>query len=197
LDPKPLVHLSALLSKLPGVGKKSAMRLAYHFLGQSEQEITQLIQALSDLKSGVSLCETCFALTDKQPCDICADPKRDAGLLCVVASPTDVAILEKTGAFNGRYHVLHGLLSPSDSVGPESLKIRELLQRAENGAVREVILATSPTREGEATAAYLAQLLAGKNLIVTRIAHGVPMGALLEYADEATLGHALSGRREV
>jgi len=197
LDPKPLSHLTALLAKLPGIGKKSAMRLAYYLLGRPDSEVEALAEALSALKAGVKLCEICFGLTDMQPCSICSDPQRDRDLLCVVSAPSDVTSIEKTGAYNGLYHVLHGTLSPMDGVGPESIKLRELLDRIAAGNFREVILATSPTREGEATASYIAELLTEKGVKVTRIAHGVPMGSLLEYADEVTLSHALSGRREV
>lgn len=197
MDPKPLSHLTDLLARLPGIGKKGASKLALHLLGRTDAEVSDLANALMELKANIKLCDICFGLTDTQPCPICADENRDHRLLCVVSSPSDVTSIEKTGAFKGVYHVLHGTLSPMDGMGPESIRLRELIHRVESEEFAEVILATSPTREGEASASYIAELLSGKGVKVTRIAHGVPMGSLLEYADEVTLTHALSGRREV
>jgi len=196
-DEGPLKELVAQLTRLPGVGRKSAERLAMHLLHAPHEEVQALAAAMLEVKDRMRLCETCFNLTDESPCRLCRDETRDAGLLCVVEQPQDVMVLEKTKAFRGRYHVLHGALSPLDNVGPEQLHIDELLARLDQGGVREVILATNPNREGEATAAYLAELLAGRPVEVTRIAHGVPVGTDLEYADSVTLRYSLEGRKKM
>jgi recombination protein RecR len=192
----PIARLTVLLAKLPGVGEKTAQRLAFHILESPPQYARDLAEALSSLESEVRLCSTCCNLTAHDPCAICSDPQRDAKLLCVVESVPDLLAVERTREFRGRYHVLHGALSPLDGVGPDQLKLKELLTRL-HGEVQEVIVATNPTVEGEATALYLTRLIKPLGVRVTRIAQGVPMGGDLEYADPVTLARALSGRREV
>jgi recombination protein RecR len=193
----PLKDLVAQLSKLPGIGRKSAERLAMHLLRAPTNDVHALATALLEVKERTLLCPVCFNLTDVQPCRMCTDDRRRRDVVCVVEQPQDVAAIEKTKAFDGAYHVLHGALSPLDGIGPDELHIADLLTRLEPGEIREVILATNPNREGEATAAYLAELLAGRNVEVTRIAHGVPVGSDLEYADAVTLKLSLQGRRKV
>ena len=183
--------------KLPGIGEKTALRLAYHVLKSPEEEARHLAESLVSIKERIGLCQTCFSLTDIQPCRICSDPERQTDSICVVEQPSDINALEKAGAFKGKYHVLHGALSPLDDVGPDELKISELLSRLLPEGVKEVIIATNPNREGEATATYLAEILKKQDVEVSRIAHGVPMGSDIEYADGVTLGHALSGRRKM
>lgn len=185
------------LSKMPGIGSRSAARLAYWLLDRSEEDVEALATAILDAKEQIHLCPVCQSLTDTSPCSLCSDPKRDASVLCVVAEPRDVAAMERTREFRGLYHVLHGTISPGDNRGPEDLKIRELLARLEDGRVEEVVIATNPDVEGEATAMYLARLIKPLGVRVSRIAHGVPVGSDLEYADEVTLGRALTGRREM
>lgn len=185
------------LSKMPGIGSRSAARLAYWLLDRSEEDVEALASAIMDAKEQIHLCPICQSLTDTSPCSLCSDPKRDASVLCVVAEPRDVAAMERTREFKGLYHVLHGTISPGDNRGPEDLKIRELLARLEDGRVQEVVIATNPDVEGEATAMYLARLIKPLGVRVSRIAHGVPVGSDLEYADEVTLGRALTGRREM
>ncbi|MBZ0274475.1 recombination mediator RecR [bacterium] len=189
--------LAARLSRLPGIGAKSAARLSHHILKMPEEEARALAEAIANIKSRIALCEVCFNLTDVQPCAICADPNRDQAIVCVVEQPADVNAFEKTADYKGVYHVLHGALSPLEDIGPESLRIAELIERLRGGQVREAIIATNPNREGEATAHYLAEALRPLGVRVTRIAHGVPAGSELEYADAVTLGFALSGRREL
>ncbi len=185
------------LSKLPGIGEKTASRLAFHVL-RSERDYAQaLAEALLAVKDETRLCSVCFALTESDPCPLCADPQRSAEVICVVEEPADLLAIERVREFRGRYHVLHGTLAPLDGVGPDELKIQPLLVRLRDAPVREVILATNPTAEGEATALYLAKLLKPLGLLVTRIAHGLPVGADLEYADVMTVGRALEGRREM
>jgi len=196
-DQGSLKRLVAELTKLPGIGRKSAERLAMHLLRAPGQEVHELAAAMLEVKESIGLCEICFNLTDEQPCAVCRDENRRADLLCVVEQPQDVVVFEKTGAFPGRYHVLHGALSPLDNIGPEELRITELIQRLDAGGVAEVILATNPNREGEATAAYLADLLAERPVTVTRIARGVPVGSDLEYADSVTLKLSLEGRKKI
>lgn len=202
----PIAALIAELARLPGVGEKTASRLAFHLLRAPRGEADALAHAILRVKEQIRLCSTCYNLTDVDPCRICADPKRDAAVICVVEEPPDLLAIEKTREFRGRYHVLHGALNPLEGIGPEALRIRELLERLAgrraggtagegDAEVREVILATNPNVEGEATAIYLAKLLKPLGVTVTRIAHGVPMGGDLEYADEATLARALEGRR--
>jgi len=195
--PPPLAHLVEALVKLPGIGEKTAMRLAFHLLKTDRRAADQLAAALTRLHDETRLCSVCQGLTTDDPCRLCADPGRDLPTICVVERPADIIALERAGSFKGRYHVLHGCLAPLDGIGPDQLRVTELLHRLEDGRVREVIIATNPTVEGEATAIYLARLVKPLGVRVTRIAHGLPMGADVEYADSATLGHALDGRREM
>jgi recombination protein RecR len=196
---KPVERLIAALKRLPGIGPKQAERLTIHLLRAPRMEVEGLIEALREAKDAVRRCARCGDFTDRELCRICADPGRDQTIVCVVEEPQDVAALDRTHAFRGLYHVLHGALSPLDGIGPEKIRARELVERvrASNGLVQEVVLATDPDTEGEATALYLAQQLKGLPVKVTRIAHGVPLGGDLDYLDERTLSHALSGRREV
>ena len=195
--PPPLGRLIDALERLPGIGPKTAQRLAFHLLKQPVGAVRELAEALLALKEHVRNCSRCFNVTDREPCRICADVSRDAGLVCVVEEPNDLLAMERTGEYRGRYHVLLGALSPLDGIGPDELKVRELLARLEGDSVREVILATNPNVEGEATAIYLAKLLRPLGMRVTRIARGLPVGGDLEYADEVTLARALEGRREM
>ena len=197
MTPDPLNRLVAQLSKLPGIGEKTAQRLAFHILRAPPEYSAELVSALQEVKSKVRLCSRCFALTEAQLCGFCTDPRRDDRLLCVVEGIADLMALEKTREFKGRYHVLHGVLSPLEGIGPDQLRIQELLVRLEDGKVEEVIVATNPDVEGEATALYLMKLLKPMGLRVTRLAQGLPMGGDLEFADQATLARALSGRREL
>jgi recombination protein RecR len=185
------------LAKLPGVGEKTATRLAFHLLRTERRDVEQLAQALLAMREQTRLCSVCLGLTADDPCALCQDPRREADAICVVERPADLIALERSGQFKGRYHVLHGCLAPLDGIGPEQLRITELLRRLQDGSVREVVLATNPTVEGEATALYLARLIKPLGIRVTRIAHGLPMGADVEYADSMTLGKALEGRREM
>lgn len=180
--------------KLPGVGPKTAERLAFHVLKSPAQDARALAEALIELKEKVALCSICHSITESDPCSICADPRRDKSVVCVVEEPHDVYSIEKMGEFNGVYHVLLGVLSPLDGVGPEQLKIAGLVARVEAGGIDEIIVATNPNVEGEATAMYLAKTLKPKGALVTRIARGIPMGGDLEYADEVTLSKAMGGR---
>jgi recombination protein RecR len=195
----PVARLIEEFSKLPGVGTKTAQRLTYHVLRGSTDDARGLAAALVAIKEQVAYCSTCCNITETgvDPCDICADPRREAGRICVVEEPLDVLAIERTGEFRGRYHVLHGAISPIDGIGPERLRIRELLARVGESGVEEVILATNPNLEGEATAMYLADLLAPHVEAVTRIARGLPVGGDLEYADDVTLIRSLQGRRAV
>jgi recombination protein RecR len=197
MTPDPLNRLVAQLSKLPGIGEKTAQRLAFHILRAPPEYATDLVAALQEVKTKVRLCDRCFSLTEAQLCGFCTDPRRDERQLCVVEGIADLMALEKTREYKGRYHVLHGVLSPLDGVGPEQLRIQELLVRLEDGKVEEVIVATNPDVEGEATALYLMKLLKPMGIRVTRLAQGLPMGGDLEFADQATLARALSGRREL
>ena len=195
----PVARLIEEFSKLPGVGTKTAQRLTYHVLRSSTDDARSLAAALIAIKEQVAYCSTCCNITDAgvDPCDICADPRRDASRICVVEEPLDVLAIDRTGEFRGRYHVLHGAISPIDGIGPERLRVRELLVRVEGDGVEEVILATNPNLEGEATAMYLAEMLAPHVPAVTRIARGLPVGGDLEYADDVTLIRSLQGRRAV
>jgi recombination protein RecR len=195
--PQPVARLIDALQRLPGVGPKTAQRLTFFLLKRPAEEVGELADALAQLKARILHCSACFNVTEEDPCRICSDPARDARALCIVEEPNDLLALERTGEFRGRYHVLLGALSPLDGIGPEDLKVRELLARLEQGGVEEVILATNPSVEGEATAIYLAKLLRPLGLRVTRIARGLPVGGDLEYADEVTLSKALEGRREM
>jgi recombination protein RecR len=193
----PIARLVKELAKLPGVGEKTAQRLAFHILKAGPGYASDLASAISGVVRDVRLCSSCQTLTDRDPCAICADPRRDARLLCVVEGVPDLLAVERTHEFRGRYHVLHGALSPLDGVGPGDLKIRELLVRLEREPADEIVIATNPDVEGEATALYLTKLLKPIGMKVTRIAQGVPMGGDLEYADQVTLARALAGRREL
>ncbi|MEC7844156.1 MAG: recombination mediator RecR [Actinomycetota bacterium] len=185
------------LGKLPGVGPKSAQRIAFHLVKLSEQDALRLAHAISEAKEKVRFCETCFNMSDDQFCEICVDQRRDHSLICVVEEPRDIVAVEKTHEYRGYYHVLQGAINPIDGIGPDQLRIRELLQRLQEGDVEEVILCTNPNIEGEATAMYLAKLIEPLGIPVTRIASGLPVGGDLEYADELTLGRAIEGRREM
>jgi recombination protein RecR len=191
-----LERLVGLLAKLPGLGPKSAARIALHILRAPKSEIDELAEALSEVKTRIRFCSVCFNLTEEDPCLICRNLKRDRSLICVVETPGDVLMIEKTKGYRGLFHVLGGALSPLDGIAPENLRIQELLQRID-ASVSEVILATNPTTEGDATALYLAQALKPKGVRVTRIARGVPVGADLEHVDEVTLSKALEGRAEI
>jgi recombination protein RecR len=195
----PVARLIEAFNRLPGVGPKTAQRLTYHVLRSPTDEARALAEALIAVKEQVAFCSTCWNITDVDvdPCGICADPARDATRICVVEEPLDVLAIERTREFRGRYHVLHGAISPIDGIGPDRIRARELVARAKAGGVEEVILATNPTLEGEATAMYLADLLNGSVPAVTRIARGVPVGGDLEYADDVTLIRSLQGRRQV
>ena len=194
---KPMARLYEQLRKLPGIGSKSALRLYYHVLDMKQEDVEALAQALLDAKKHVHLCRQCFDLCEGVLCEICQDAKRDQSLVCVVEQPQDVAAMERTRGYQGLYHVLHGVLSPLDGIGPDRLKIRELLRRLQDGKIKEVILATNSDVEGEATANYLAGLIRPTGVKVSRIAHGLPVGGDLEYADELTLYKALENRREL
>ena len=192
---EPIVRLIQEFAKLPGIGEKTAERLAFHLLAQPKSEAMLLSNAVRDLKEQVKSCIKCYNIADTEICDVCSDEKRDAALICVVEQTRDLWAIERTGTFRGAYHVLHGHLSPLDGVGPENLTIPGLLDRVRKGGVREVILATNPTTEGDATAFYIQKAI-GSTAQVTRIARGIPAGSTLEYSDRTVVGDALSGRRE-
>jgi recombination protein RecR len=192
-----MARLIQQLTRLPGIGEKTAARLAFHVLRADREYAEALAQALVAVKNDTKLCSVCFALTEVDPCPLCRDPRRSDDVICVVEEPADLLAVDRVREFRGRYHVLHGTLSPLDGIGPDELKIQPLLLRLRDGAVREVIVATNPTAEGEATALYLAKLLKPLGVRVSRIAHGLPVGADLEYADVMTVGRALEGRREM
>lgn len=194
---EPMSRLIDELKKLPGIGTKSAQRLAFHILRASETDAIALSEAVRELKAKLRLCSICNNITDVDPCLYCASATRNQRIICVVEEPTNIATVEKTRTYSGVYHVLHGTLSPLHGVGPEHLRTKNLLARVEQGEVDEVILALSPTVEGEATSMHLAEMLSGKNVRVTRIATGVPAGSDIEYADEVTMARALEGRREL
>ncbi len=193
----PLNRLVDVLMRLPGVGAKTAQRLAFFLLKASREEALKLAEAIVEVKEKIRVCERCYNIAEEEQCVICQDPTRDGSVLCVVEEANDLLAIERTGAFKGRYHVLQGSLSPMEGRGPDQITAKELLGRVTSEAVGEVILATNPNVEGEATALYLARLMAPLGVRVTRIAHGLPVGGDLEYADEVTLGRALEGRREV
>ncbi len=195
--PRPVARLVEELVRLPGIGPKSASRLAYYLLRVPEEEARALAEAILEMKRRILLCSRCFNITEVDPCPICTDEERDRSRICVVEQPLDVIALERTGRYRGLYHVLHGAISPVEGIGPEELRIRELLTRVRLQPVEEVILATNPSLEGDATAMYLAQQLIPLGVRVTRLAYGLPMGGDLEYADEVTLSRALEGRREM
>ena len=192
---RPLANLYEQLRRLPGIGSKTAMRLAYHVIDMPAEDVKQLAAALSGAKEQIHYCSRCFNLTDSDVCEICRDSSRDSFTICVVEQPHDIAAMERSHGYHGLYHVLHGVLSPLDGIGPEKLRIRELLLRLQQESVSEIIIATNSDVEGEATATYLAQLLKPVGITVSRIAHGLPMGGDLEYADEITLSKALENRR--
>ena len=194
---EPIEKLTTQLARLPGIGHKTAQRLAYHILSVPEAQALELAGAITAARREVHDCPVCGTYTDVTPCAICSDERRDGSLLCVVCDPRDVTDMEKTREFHGRYHVLHGVLSPMDGVGPNDIRINELVERVRTGEVREVILATNPDVEGEATASYIARLLRPMGVTCTRIAHGIPIGGNLEYTDEVTLAKALEGRRAI
>ncbi|HEV8354986.1 MAG TPA: recombination mediator RecR [bacterium] len=194
---EPLARLIEELSKMPTVGPKTAQRLAFYILRMAPEDASRLSQAILDAKARIRYCSICFHITDVDPCSICSSPTRNRSMICVVEDPRDVLAMERTREYRGLYHVLHGAISPLDGVGPDDLKITELLARVQSGEVTEVIVATNPRVEGEATALYLARILKPLGIKVTRIAHGLPVGGDLEYADEVTLAKALEGRREM
>ena len=190
-------RLVASLRRLPGIGEKSATRLAFFLLGAPDAVVAELGDAIARLKQDTVLCERCFNLTDASPCGICRDAARDAGLLCVVEEPADLVAIERSGGFRGQYHVLGGTLSPIDGVGPDELRIGDLEKRVRDGSVREVVLATNPNAEGDATAHYIADRLRDAGVALTRIAYGMPLGGDLEYADHVTVGRSIEHRRPV
>ena len=194
---EPIEKLTTQLSRLPGIGRKTAQRLAYHILSIPEEQAKELADAIIDARENVCNCPVCGTYTDIIPCRICSDDKRDSSVICVVCDPRDVAAMEKVREFHGKYHVLHGVLSPMEGIGPNDIRIRELVERVSGGNVKEVILATNPDVEGEATASYIARLLKPLGVTCTRIAHGIPIGGNLEYTDEVTLAKALEGRRQL
>jgi len=194
---KPIDHLIEALTKFPGIGKKTASRLAFHILRSSLSDAQELAQAIMEVKEKIHLCSVCFNLTDENPCWVCRDEHRNREVLCIVEGPNDLLAIENTVEFKGRYHVLHGTLSPLDGVGPEDIKVRELMERLQKERISEVILATNPTVEGGATSLYLTELIKPLGVKVTRIAYGIPMGGEIEYADAMTLSKALEGRREI
>ncbi|MBQ3222828.1 MAG: recombination protein RecR [Clostridia bacterium] len=194
---EPVSKMVNHLSRLPGVGQKTAQRLAYHILSMDEDQVRELAVAIFNGKKQVHYCPVCGDYTDIDPCRICSDPNRDRSVVCVVRDPRDVAALERMRDYNGLYHVLHGVISPMDGVGPNDIRIKELLERLQGGQVQELILATNPDIEGEATASYITRLARPLGVRITRIAHGVPVGGELEYTDEVTLSQAFQGRREV
>lgn len=195
--PEPLERLIAELSRLPGVGPKTAQRLAFHLLRSDRERVERLAETLVDVKARLGYCTVCFNIAEGPLCVVCASGRRDQGIICVVEAPLDVLAIERTGEYRGLFHVLHGVLSPIDNVGPEEIHIPELLNRLAGGEVEEVIVATNPDIEGEATAAYLHRAIAALGVKVTRPAHGLPFGGDLEYADELTLARAMSGRRSL
>jgi recombination protein RecR len=195
--PASITRLIRNLSRLPGIGEKSAERLVLHLLQTDRSQVLELAASIRDLKEKVRLCRRCFGLSDDETCSICSDPARDETLVCVVEHPVDMAAIEKTAAFTGHYHVLQGLISPMDGIGPEDIRIRELVERVANGPVKELIIATGTNVEGETTAAYIYETLSAYPVKITRIASGVPMGGELKYVDQVTLKKALEGRHAV
>ncbi|KGL42437.1 recombination protein RecR [Listeria newyorkensis] len=195
--PEPITKLMDSFMKLPGIGPKTAARLAFFTLDMKEEDVLDFAKALVDAKRNLSFCSVCGHITDKDPCYICADMSRDRSIICVVQEAKDVIAMEKMRDFHGLYHVLHGTISPMDGIGPEDINIPDLLKRLQDDTIQEVVLATNPNVEGEATAMYISRLLKPSGIKVTRIAHGLPVGGDLEYADEVTLSKALEGRREI
>lgn len=199
LLPEPLQRLIVALERLPGVGPKTASRLAFFLLKAPEQVSGELAEALKDLRNATGICQTCFNITlvNHTQCDICADAQRDEHIICVVEDPMDVLAIERAGAFQGKYHVLHGALSPIEGIGPENLRMRELEERVKAGNINEIIIATNPSMEGDATALYLKKQLADYNVRITRLARGLPVGGDLEYTDQTTILRALAGRQDM
>lgn len=193
----PLTELISQFERLPGIGKKTAQRLAYSILEQPPERAEKFAEALINARKKIHFCKKCQSLTDLEICSICDDPKRDSSVICVVAEPRDVLAFERTREYTGTYHVLHGVISPLDGVGPDQLRLKELMTRLSDGQVTEIIMATNPTVEGEATASYISRLVKPMGIKVTRLAYGIPVGADLEYADEFTLARALEGRNEI
>ncbi len=194
---KPLNRLIGELSRLPGIGGKTAQRLAFHILAMEDKEAFALADAIRDAKTSMKYCSVCGNLTDEDPCSICRDESRDQSMICVVESPKDVIAMEKIREYRGLYHVLHGAISPMDGIGPENINLKSLITRLQDERVQELIIATNPTIEGEATSMYIARLIKPSGIRVSRIAHGIPVGGDLEYADEVTLLKAMEGRREL
>lgn len=195
--PVPVSKLIEEFERLPGIGSKTAQRLAFHVLSMNRERVYALSDAIRNAKDKVTYCSDCYNITDSELCPICSSPKRDRSVICVVGEPRDVAALERTKEYKGLYHVLHGLISPMEGIGPEDIRLKELVTRVGKEDVREIIVATNPTIEGEATAMYISKLLKPAGIKVTRIAHGIPVGGDLEYADEVTLARAIYGRREL
>ncbi|MBQ8740097.1 MAG: recombination protein RecR [Clostridia bacterium] len=193
----PLTELINQFSRLPGIGKKTAQRLAYSILEQPPERARQFADALVNAREKIHFCATCQSLTDLDVCQICSDERRDKSVICVVEDPRDVMAFERTREYMGVYHVLHGVISPLDNIGPDKLRIKELMSRLSDGTVKEIIMATNPTVEGEATASYISRLVKPMGVKVTRLAYGIPVGGDLEYADEYTLARALEGRNEI
>jgi recombination protein RecR len=194
---KPMAKLIDELEKLPGIGHKTAQRLAFHIIGSDVEKVRELANAIVEAKKNIRYCSVCFDFTQDDPCDICRSTTRDRTMICVVQSPRDITAMEKTHEYRGLYHVLHGAISPMNDIGPDEIRIRELLIRLRDNDIKEVILATNPTIEGEATAMYIAKLIKPAGIQTTRIAHGIPVGGDLEFADEVTLAKALEGRRAI
>lgn len=195
--PQPVLRLIEAFSRLPGIGPKSASRLTYYLLRSQSDDTTELAEALTELRDRTRFCSVCFNITEENPCPICKSEERDRNVICVVEEPLDVMAIERTREYRGLYHVLHGVISPMDGIGPEELRIRELIDRVDAGTIKEVILATNPSLEGENTAMYIQRKLSKPMIKITRLARGLPMGGDLEYADEVTLARALEGRREM
>lgn len=194
---EPIDRLINEFSKLPGIGRKTAQRLAFHVINMDIKDVTGLSKALVDVKNEIKYCSVCCNISDTEVCPICANSHRDPSTICVVEDPRDVAAMERTKDYSGRYHVLNGVISPMDGIGPDMLNIKELISRLGEGSVKEIIMATNPTIEGEATAMYISRLVKPMGIKVTRIAHGLPVGGDLEYADDVTISKALEGRREI
>ena len=195
--PKPIAKLIDEFSRLPGIGAKSAQRLAFYVMNNDESYAIRLAESILEAKRKIRYCSQCFNITEDDPCGICSDPKRDTKTICVVESPKDIIAMEKTREYKGLYHVLHGAISPMDGIGPEDIKLKELIVRLQGSEVEEVILATNPNIEGEATSMYISKLVSPSGILVTRLAHGIPVGGDIEYADQLTLTQALEGRRKL
>lgn len=193
----PIANLIDQLSRLPGIGRKTAQRLAFYILEMEDIDVEKLSKSITNAKEKIRLCSVCYNLTDEDPCYICRDKARDKSIICVVEGAKDIIAMEKSKEYKGQYHVLHGVISPIDNMGPNDIKVKELLDRLSDGVVKEIILATNPTVEGEATALYISKLIKPLGIKVTRIAHGIPVGGDLEYFDEVTISKAMENRREI